>query len=138
GPRRARASAAADGRGYRGRPSQHGVSAETETLWREAAPAPRPPLAADAEVEVAVVGAGIGGLATAWQLAERGIVARVLEGRTVAAGASGRNGGFLIAGAAPMYNDALRRFGADLARRIHQATLEAQHEVYATAAAIGA
>ena len=114
------------------------MNGETEPLWREAAPAPRPSLAADAEVEVAVVGAGIGGLATAWHLAERGILARVVEGRAVAAGASGRNGGFLIAGAAPMYNDARRRFGADLARRIQQATLDAQREVYATAAAIGA
>jgi len=114
------------------------VSGETEPVWAEAAPAPRPPLAADAEAEAAVVGAGIGGLATAWHLAERGIAARVVEARTVAAGASGRNGGFLIAGAAPMYNDARRRFGPDLARRIQRATLDAQEEIYAAASVVGA
>jgi glycine/D-amino acid oxidase-like deaminating enzyme len=84
------------------------------------------------------VGAGVGGLAVAWQLAERGVRPLVLEERQVASGASGRNGGFFIAGTAPMYNDARRVFGADLAWRIHAATLAAQQEVYALAQSIGA
>lgn len=84
------------------------------------------------------MGGGIGGLATAWHLAERGVRSIVVERREVASGASGRNGGFLIAGAAPMYNDARERFGADLARRIYAATLDAQQEVFAVAADVGA
>ena len=58
--------------------------------------------------------------------------------REVASGASGRNGGFFIAGTAPMYNDARRLFGADVAWRLHAATLAAQQEVYALAQSIGA
>ena len=106
--------------------------------WQDEPYAPRPALDADVDVDVCVVGAGIGGLATAWHLAERGARALVLEARQVASGASGRNGGFFIAGTAPMYNDARRLFGADLAWRLHAATLAAQQEVYALAQTIGA
>ncbi len=83
--------------------------------------------------DVVIVGGGVGGLAAAWHLAEGGITSTVVEARSVASGASGRNGGFFIAGPAPMYNDARARFGADLARRIQAATLAAQQQVYALA-----
>ena len=92
----------------------------------------------DATAEVVIVGAGIGGLATAWHLADRGIRSLILEARAVASGASGRNGGFFIAGPAPMYNDARELFGVELARRIQSATLAAQQEIYDVADAIGA
>jgi len=102
-------------------------------------PAPRRrSLVGDVTTDVAIVGGGVGGLATAWHLADRGIGAVVVEAGSVAAGASGRNGGFLIAGAAPMYNDARERFGPELARRIYAATLDAQREVYAVADDVGA
>ncbi len=106
--------------------------------WQDEPYTPRSPLDHDLDADVCVIGAGVGGLATAWQLAERGVRAVVLEAREVASGASGRNGGFFIAGTAPMYNDARRLFGADLAWRMHAATLAAQQEVYALAASIGA
>ena len=95
-------------------------------------------LDADVAADVAIVGGGIGGLATAWHLADRGITSVVLEAAGVATGASGRNGGFFIAGAAPMYNDARARFGSGLARRIYAATCDAQREILAVAAELGA
>ena len=61
----------------------------------------------------------------------------MLESRQIASGASGADGGFFIAGTAPIY-DARRLFGADLAWRLHAATLAAQQEVYALAQTIGA
>jgi gamma-glutamylputrescine oxidase len=106
--------------------------------WQSPPAARRRSLVGDVTTDVAIVGGGIGGLATAWHLAGRGIDAVVVEAGSVAAGASGRNGGFLIAGAAPMYNDARERFGPELARRIYAATLDAQREVYAVAEDVGA
>ena len=106
--------------------------------WQSPAAPRRRSLAGDVSADVAIVGGGIGGLAAAWHLADRGVRAVVVEAGAVAGGASGRNGGFLIAGAAPMYNDARERFGPELARRLYEATLTAQQEVYGVAEQVGA
>jgi glycine/D-amino acid oxidase-like deaminating enzyme len=74
---------------------------------------------------------------TAWHLAERGVKAVVLESRTAASGASGRNGGFLIAGPALFHNDARALLGRDLARRLYQATYDAQTRVLEIAEELG-
>jgi glycine/D-amino acid oxidase-like deaminating enzyme len=106
--------------------------------WQREPGRRRPRLDGDATTDVLIVGAGIGGLAAAWQLRQRDVTSMIVDARDVAMGASGRNGGFLIAGAAPMYNDARELFGADLARRFYAATLAAQDEVIGTAAEVGA
>jgi gamma-glutamylputrescine oxidase len=110
----------------------------TTPLWLDEPYDERPPLAGEASADACVVGAGIGGIAAAWHLAERGVRALVLEARTVAAGASGRNGGFFIAGAAPMYDESRRLYGRARAARIHAATLVAQREMLGLAGEIGA
>ena len=46
-----------------------------------------------ANLSIAIVGGGIGGLATAWHLAGRGIDAVVVEAGSVAAGAAATDGG---------------------------------------------
>ena len=60
-------------------------------------PAPRPALAGDLDVDVAIVGAGYTGLWTAYYLAKADPSLRiaVLEARFAGFGASGRNGGWL-------------------------------------------
>jgi gamma-glutamylputrescine oxidase len=109
-----------------------------EVYWQSVARLPERLKRIPAELDVAIIGAGVGGLATAWHLAERGFTSTIIEARSVASGASGRNGGFFIAGPAPMYGDARERFGPELAGRIQSATLAAQQEVYGIAALIGA
>jgi glycine/D-amino acid oxidase-like deaminating enzyme/nitrite reductase/ring-hydroxylating ferredoxin subunit len=49
----------------------------------------RPPLAADVTADVAVIGGGLAGLSTAYELRQDGADVVVLEGRTVASGVSG-------------------------------------------------
>jgi gamma-glutamylputrescine oxidase len=53
--------------------------------------------------EVAVVGGGITGCSCALALAEAGVKVRLYEAREIAGGASGRNGGFALRGAAAPY-----------------------------------
>ena len=72
-------------------------------FWLDEPYEARPPLRGDVEVEVCVIGAGVGGLSCARRLASHGIETLVLERGTVASGASGRNGGFLIAGVAAFH-----------------------------------
>jgi gamma-glutamylputrescine oxidase len=108
--------------------------AATAPYWLDAPYAPRPPLSGQAEAEACIVGGGVAGLSCALRLARRGIETILLERDTVAGGASGRNGGFLIAGVAHFHNDARERLGAARAREIHALTLRAQEEVYELAA----
>ena len=57
-----------------------------------------PPLAGEQAADVCVIGAGFTGISTALHLAERGYNVHVVEAHRVGWGASGRNGGQLIAG----------------------------------------
>lgn len=72
--------------------------------------------------EVAVVGGGVTGCSCALTLAERGVRVRLHEARRVAGGASGRNGGFALRGAAVPYDLARARLGGDPARRLMELT----------------
>jgi len=85
-----------------------------------------------------VIGGGVAGVSCARELALRGADVVLLEARTVASGASGRNGGFLLAGGAPFHVDARERWGSEVARRLYERTVAVQEEVYGLAAAIGA
>jgi gamma-glutamylputrescine oxidase len=106
-------------------------------FWLDEPYDPRPALTGAVEVEACVIGAGVGGLSCARRLASHGIETLVLEQGTVAGGASGRNGGFLIAGLAPFHNDAIDLWGREYATTVYARTLEAQQEMYALAAELG-
>lgn len=68
--------------------------------------------------DVAIVGGGITGTSLALWLAREGVRVALVESRRVAMGASGRNGGFLLAGTAETYSEAIARYGHERARRI--------------------
>ena len=114
------------------------MTAGTTPYWLDSPYEARPPLDGDVEVEACVVGGGVAGLSCALRLARHGFDTLLVEAGTVAGGASGRNGGFLIAGTALFHNDARERLGADRARAIYARTLAAQDEVVELAAQLGA
>jgi gamma-glutamylputrescine oxidase len=110
---------------------------DTVPYWLDYPYRPRPPLDRDIEVDACVIGGGVSGLSCARELARRGADTVLLEAREVASGASGRNGGFLLAGAAPFHVDARERWGREPAARIYARTVEVQQEVYALAESLG-
>jgi len=73
---------------------------------------------------VLVIGGGITGVSVLHHLQARGMQGVLVERAHVAAGASGRNAGFLLAGVADNYAAAVRAFGRDRAREIWHLTLE--------------
>ena len=71
-----------------------------------------------------VIGGGVTGVSVLHHLRSRGTQAVLVERAHIAAGASGRNAGFLLAGVAENYAAAVRTFGRDGAREIWHLTLE--------------
>jgi glycine/D-amino acid oxidase-like deaminating enzyme len=71
---------------------------------------------------VAIVGTGVTGCSCALTLADAGLRVRVHDGREVASGASGRNGGFALRGAAPAYDVARLALGAERAASLWRLT----------------
>ncbi len=110
----------------------------TTPFWLDAPYQPRGPLEGDVEVDVCVIGAGVAGLSCARRLAQHGLETVVIDAGTVAGGASGRNGGFLIAGVAAFHNDARERFGVERAKAMYARTLEAQRDIIELATQLGA
>jgi glycine/D-amino acid oxidase-like deaminating enzyme len=72
--------------------------------------------------EVAVIGGGVTGCSCALTLAERGVRVRLHEAGEIAGGASGRNGGFALRGAAVPYDEARRDLGDERARLLMRLT----------------
>ena len=82
-----------------------------------------PRLEADLDVDVCVVGLGGSGLACIGEFTRLGARVAGVDAASVGGGAAGRNGGFLLAGLALFYHDAVARYGRDAARTRYQLTL---------------
>ena len=99
-------------------------------VWAEREGARRgarfPRLTTTIDADVCVIGLGGSGLACIAELLASGVTpARVvgLDASVVGGGAAGRNGGFLLAGTADFYHDAVAQFGHDRARRLYALTV---------------
>ena len=80
----------------------------------------RPPAKAD----VLIIGGGIAGTSLLWHLTNRRVDAVLVEREHIAWGASGRNAGFLLAGVASSYAEAVRTYGREKARELWEITNE--------------
>src|SRR5437763_1117447 len=90
---------------------------DTIPWWlAEEAPQPFPRRPLDGPADIEVIGGGVTGCACALALAEGGLRVRLYDARAVAAGASGRNGGFALPGGAMQYDVAFESFGRETAR----------------------
>ena len=86
-----------------------------------------PRLTSSVVADVCVVGLGGSGLACIGELLGSGVEPSRIVGvdaGTVASAAAGRNGGFLLAGTADFYHDAIANFGHERARRLYEMTVE--------------
>ncbi len=97
---------------------------ESVSYWQHTSPSfalstDLPPLA-----DVAIVGGGLLGAATCYWLARAGVRVVLLERTALADGATGRNGGFVRAGTAGSYPEAIARLGRHAARAVMDITYE--------------
>lgn len=84
-----------------------------------------PTLESDIDVDVCVVGGGFAGLSSAIELADHGYKVAVLEANHIGFGASGRNGGQIIAGLACEIDVIESALGLDAAKKVWAMSLEA-------------
>jgi gamma-glutamylputrescine oxidase len=86
---------------------------------------PAPPLSTrplDGPPDVEIVGGGVTGCSCASTLAAAGARVRLHEARTIAAGASGRNGGFALRGGSMAYHEAIATLGRERAAQLWRLT----------------
>jgi gamma-glutamylputrescine oxidase len=88
-------------------------------------PLSRGALISDVDADVCIVGGGLACLSAAIDLRKRGFSVAVLEAKRIGWGASGRNGGQVIAGLACDIGVIEKQLGADAAKRVWDMTIEA-------------
>ncbi len=118
------------------------MTAQPLSLWLDTlnpAVQPRPALAGDQQVDVAIVGGGYTGLWTAYYLAQGDPSLRILvvESRFCGFGASGRNGGWCIGELAASIETYAKRGGLDAGLRQWRAAAASVDEVGRVANAEG-
>ncbi|MHB9755361.1 FAD-dependent oxidoreductase [Streptomyces sp. BYX5S] len=101
------------------------------SYWIESAPGRRyPPLERDVNVDVAVIGAGIAGLSTAWELTRAGLSVAVLEAGRIAEGVTGHTSAKLSALHTLVYDRLRRTRDAEAARQYARSQSQAvEHAV---------
>jgi gamma-glutamylputrescine oxidase len=96
----------------------------SDPVWEDGTSPGLPRLEGDLTADVCVVGLGASGLTAVQELESRGATVVGLDSGSVAGGAAGRNGGFLLAGFARPYHQAVAQLGRDRAALLYRRTLE--------------
>jgi glycine/D-amino acid oxidase-like deaminating enzyme/nitrite reductase/ring-hydroxylating ferredoxin subunit len=106
-----------------------------DSYWMESTSATAyPALTRDIDVDVVVIGGGVAGLCTAWELTERGLRVALVEADRIAAGVTGYTTAKLSVLHTLIYDKVRTSFGADAARLYAESQQQAVERVAAVAA----
>ncbi len=94
------------------------------SYWHHTAPHPPSASHLPSHADVVVIGGGLLGAATCYWLARAKVSVVLLEQTAFAAGATGRNGGFVSIGPAEAYSQAITHFGHETAQAVLKVTRE--------------
>lgn len=98
------------------------MTLKEKVFWHDTVEMPTDVILNDlpSKVDMAVIGAGIPGLAAAYQVAKRGLRVVVLEAETAGWGASSRNGGMVLSGLRLDPETVEAKYGTQLMRQLYQ------------------
>jgi gamma-glutamylputrescine oxidase len=96
----------------------------TDPLWIDPDDFHYPKLQGTVEADVAIVGGGLCGAGAAYALRDADATVVLIEGRTLASGASGRNAGFVLAGPAMPFSQACELVGFEEACNLWRLTVD--------------
>lgn len=100
-----------------------------ESIWSKTAEIPaRPRLEGDLKVEAAVIGGGMAGVLTAWQLRQKGVEAVVLEARRLGSGQTKNTTAKITAQHGLIYAKLIETLGEEAARQYARANTRAIEE----------
>jgi glycine/D-amino acid oxidase-like deaminating enzyme len=110
------------------------MTAPTVSLWNDTVPesvTPRPALDGDTVVDVAIIGAGLTGIWTAYYLQKRdpGLRIALLDKNVAGFGASGRNGGWASALFPQTTSALVSKYGFDAAKGLRDAMVDSIGEI---------
>jgi gamma-glutamylputrescine oxidase len=93
-------------------------------IWDDHPWTPLSPLQAELKTDVCVIGLGGSGLTCIEELLARNKNVIGIDAGSVAGGAAGRNGGFLLAGLALSHHEAVKQLGCERAKKLYKRSLE--------------
>ena len=95
----------------------------SDSYWQHTAPTFSLAIDLPRSADVAIIGGGLMGVATSYWLARKGISVVLLERKAIGWGATGRNGGFVVAGPAKSYLEVVNCLGHETAYAVMTDTL---------------
>jgi glycine/D-amino acid oxidase-like deaminating enzyme/nitrite reductase/ring-hydroxylating ferredoxin subunit len=105
-----------------------------EPYWRDTTKLPSfPKLTEDTSVDVAIVGGGISGITTAYQLSKQGIKVAILEAGKLLNGTTGHTTAKITAQHGLIYDEFISHFGEEKAKLYYEANTDALNFIKRTA-----
>ena len=109
----------------------------TKSLWMDTKVADAPALKGDQRADVAIIGAGMAGLSTAYELTARGRSVIVLDRGKIGQGMTARTTAHLVSWLDDRYHDLIGARGLETARLVYQSQASAINRIEAIAAREG-
>jgi glycine/D-amino acid oxidase-like deaminating enzyme/nitrite reductase/ring-hydroxylating ferredoxin subunit len=106
----------------------------TRSPWMDTTVAEAPALAGDHTADVAIIGAGIAGLSTAYELSARGRSVMVIDRGAIGSGMTARTSAHLASALDDFYSELIKTRGVEVARLVYQSQAAAINRIEAIAA----
>ncbi|GGM23431.1 (2Fe-2S)-binding protein [Paraliobacillus quinghaiensis] len=103
------------------------VPSNTASYWKNTSPLPAfPQLTQDINVDIAIVGAGITGITTAYLLRKQGLKVALIEADTILSGTTEYTTAKITAQHGLIYDELIQHFGEDKAKLYYEAAMDAK------------